>query len=1247
MGDIVQDRIVPEGPADSADSAYAELVKILSRTRRRLAMRALAGGLIRWLCVAGGGLAAALVLAAVLPSSVAGSLTLALGWLSLALSTFLVFLVLPLVRLPRVETLAVRLDSTLAPGANPLITSLQLGGMMRELRGGSEGPWVSLPILKRAVESGSAAARDMDTDTATRDPGMGRWARQLAGVGALSVAMVVLWPGEMGTSVWRLTNPMACGPVPVLLSAGPGDAELDAGADLTVRATVVGTDDAPVLKVRKLGGVWRRVEMRPAGSTAVQIPEGFVGAPTDLLAGESAWSEITPPDTGAVAAGSSGPALAGPGGRGARGDNGGALAGEGAGAANAGSGAGGAASGDDLAALPTADGIRRLPPHHYTFTLTNLQEDQEYNVAVSDRETPTWTVDVNQPPRAVAFRMHYAFPDYTGLPPHESVSASGDVTALKGATVEVEVSANRALAGARLVFGGGDPTARGEGPASGGDRTGAAKTVELTPVSEKSFKGAFRIMNPDRYSIAFVEESGRERSDPRTFSVTPMPDRAPMVRIISPDRAVDLPTEMTIDVASYAADDYGVSSLALIYFMEGGEESRLPVKTYPGAPRELYESYTWDLTELGLLPGEVVFYSVEVLDNDDVSGPKAGRSEVHSVRFPTMAEIYQRTQDEYEEGIDELADQLRRGKELRERLEEISREIKSGQGLSWEQRQRVKGAISDREKMEEAAKEVAESLDEIVDRMGGNGLVDDEVLEKMMEIKKLLSQINDPELRKSIEQLNEALEKVDKEALAKAMEKMKLDQEELLKRLDKTIELLKRLKAEEQMQAAREKVDELLKQQNDINSSLEKDSPTKDDMRGLAEDESEVKEGLGELEKSLSGLQEALQNIDPQTASEMGKQAAQASEEGLQKDAKEASQQMEAGAQQGAMKAGGRVAKGLSSMSQKLKTALESMQQRQAQQMAKKLEHAAKDLVFLSKGQEGMVSSSDAASPQDLARSQYQIHSGAAKVADDLEEVIRGSFSLSRKLGADLGEALDKMETATGAFEAGNKRSGLATGWGAVPSLNKAAMELMQASQSMMTMASSSCSSPSGKDAAKQKMQSMCNSQRGVNESTQGLMERIESEGGRLKQSTEEQLANLAARQEMIKKGMEEVSGQLGDKNDVLGRLDQITEDMQKVMDDMENRNVDRETIRRQQRILSRMLDAQRSVRRRDMDNQRISRVGIDQPNRPSPGAVPEELLNAEDRLRSEVLQGKADPIPPAYRRLVEEYFRAISGGGR
>jgi hypothetical protein len=59
-----------------------------------------------------------------------------------------------------------------------------------------------------------------------------------------------------------------------------------------------------------------------------------------------------------------------------------------------------------------------------------------------------------------------------------------------------------------------------------------------------------------------------------------------------------------------------------------------------------------------------------------------------------------------------------------------------------------------------------------------------------------------------------------------------------------------------------------------------------------------------------------------------------------------------------------------------------------------------------------------------------------------------------------------------------------------------------------------------------------------------------------------------------------------------------------------------------------------------------MSRTGDDPAGRVPPDAIPPELLEAMDRVRAEVLRGKADPIPSTYRRLVEEYFRAISVKG-
>jgi len=1178
------------------DAAYKEIRSTLSGARNRLAFSVLTGGLVRLLCVAGAALAVVLILAALLPSSVPGSLTLGLVWLSVVITAVGAFFVLPLVRLPSLEKLAVRIDDALAPGANPLISSLQLG---RKLRSAGDDPLVSRPIMRMAVKAGAERAGGMDMKPVTGDPNLGEWLRRLGLVAALAAAIVALWPGQLRTSVWRLTHPYACGPVPVRIAVAPGHAELDAGSDLEIEAVVTGTSEPPVLRLRKRGGVWKRAGMKEISPSKLKAQELLAFAPEEeeggpRAAGRPSGDGSSGRSTAEERAGSPGaPAFSG-------------------------------RTPDSASSREDRPGLPETAGHCYAVTLSGLQEDREYYVSVGDNLTETWKIKVNQPPRAVAFRMRYAYPDYTGLPPNETVSASGDVAALKGATVELEISANRELKGSTISFESGD-------------------TLTMIPTSPRSFAGAFRLMAEDAYAVTFTEPDGRERRDPRRFSLTPLPDHKPLVRILSPDRSIDLPSDMKVDVSTYAADDYGLTSLALVYFMEGGEESRAPIGTLGNAPREIHEVYTWDLTELGLLPGEVVYYSVEVLDNDTVSGPKASRSEIHSVRFPTMAEIYEDVEQDYEEGIDELTDALRRGRELRERLDEIMREVKSAEELTWEQRQSISGAVTEREKLGESVKQVTESLEEVVDKMGGSELVDEEVFEKIMEIQKLLSEISDPELLDSIQQLNEALQNVDRAAVAAAVEELKANQEQILKNLDKTIELLKRLKAEEQMQAALEQIEDLLAKQDEINSRLEKDGPSGEDLERMAGEESEVKEGLGDLEKSLKEVEEALSSIDPQASSEMGEQAKQASEEGLQKDAQQAMDEMRAGAPQPAMRSGEKVSKGLSSMAKNMSSAMEAMQQRMTAEMAKKLRKAAEDLVFVSKEQEGVVSSAEAVSPQDLARRQFQVHSGAAQVADDLEEVIRSSFSISSRLGRDLGDALLKMEKATSDFSNGRKQSGLADGWDAVPSLNKAAMELMKAGQDM---ASSSCPNPSGTQSARQQMQKLCGMQNEVNMGTQGLVQRIQKEGGRLQPSTEDQLARLAAQQEMVRKGMKEVAGELGDRKDILGRLDDLVEEMQDVVDEMQRQHVDRKTVRRQQRILSRLLDAQRSIRQRDLSQERISRTGLDPSGRTSPDAIPPDLLESVDRVRAEVLRGKADPVPASYRRLVEEYFRAISSRG-
>jgi hypothetical protein len=161
-----------------------------------------------------------------------------------------------------------------------------------------------------------------------------------------------------------------------------------------------------------------------------------------------------------------------------------------------------------------------------------------------------------------------------------------------------------------------------------------------------------------------------------------------------------------------------------------------------------------------------------------------------------------------------------------------------------------------------------------------------------------------------------------------------------------------------------------------------------------------------------------------------------------------------------------------------------------------------------------------------------------------------------------------------------------------------------------------------------------------VNEGTQQLLG--EMAGQRLQLDAGARLQQLAAQQEQIRQGLQDLAGQLAGRRDVLGRLDQIAEEMQETAEEMRERNVDQRLLRRQERILSRLLTAQRSIRRQDYEEQRRSRTGVDPGDRDSPGPIPIGLSQREE-IRRGILKGSQDPIPDDFRRLVDQYFRALT----
>ena len=85
---------------------------------------------------------------------------------------------------------------------------------------------------------------------------------------------------------------------------------------------------------------------------------------------------------------------------------------------------------------------------------------------------------------------------------------------------------------------------------------------------------------------------------------------------------------------------------------------------------------------------------------------------------------------------------------------------------------------------------------------------------------------------------------------------------------------------------------------------------------------------------------------------------------------------------------------------------------------------------------------------------------------------------------------------------------------------------------------------------------------------------------------------------------------------------------------------VDQETLDLQDRIVSRMLDASRSLHKRDYNKERESRSAGDVY---SQGGGPLQEDEAHKKLRRDILRALESGTPEEYQELVREYFRAIA----
>ncbi len=842
---------------------------------------------------------------------------------------------------------------------------------------------------------------------------------------------------------------------------------------------------------------------------------------------------------------------------------------------------------------------------------TNTEQSFRYFVknpwAVSD----TFNVEVFELPAVTRIDVRYDFPEYTGMKPETYLNTDGNLKAIRGTVAGLSVETNNPIKAARIVMNDGT-------------------TGEMTRQGRTAFSVNIPIDDNGSYYFKMIDLLDNE-SNRLVKGITALDDKIPEVRIAYPGRDTILTQNHLLPLHILGADDFGLNHLSLHYDLNSSGEATIDLRSAIGTKLLDYET-TFDLSPLKLLPGDRVVYWVELTDFSPQKN--VGVSERYTVRFPSIEEIYEEIEAQEEAKREELENTLEKAKDLSKEFEEKRRELMKKEEADWEDQKSLEEMMKRQEDLNKQVEDVAKEYKELAEKFNRNEALSQETLEKMDRIQQLMEQINNEQLQEAMQKMQDAMKDMKMEDVQKAMEEMKFSMEEFMQKLDQTIDLLEDIKKEQALQKSSEIAEEMLEMQKDLNERTKEGGESPQEL-------SKEQQQIGE---KLENLQEQLENtnsmLDEKSDSELKKMMEQLKEQmkqdSLSQDIQESSENLQQNkmqqAQQNQQSAQGK----MQSMLDKLKQMQSMMSGGMQADIGNIIQESITRLLLFSQMQER--------SAQRYIRDPFEIIDRQLANFEGIQITLQKLYSvpmvvlyLHPKFFSDASMTMKRYQAMFTSVNDSPGRTIRENLTGIQEGINLMIYDLMQSSSSM------SQGQGGGMQSMMQQLQQMSGEQMMLNSLTQQLMQQMLSQG-QLSGEGRSQLSRMGEDEARLAENMRRMLQNNPDALKGGSGLEDAAQQLEEIAKDMRYNKLDQELIDRQQRILSRMLEAQKSIHDREFSKKRKAETGKEKD-----WELPEDLrLRFEEIRRRALLQEDYKEYPREYQDVILEYLRRLneSSGG-
>ena len=869
--------------------------------------------------------------------------------------------------------------------------------------------------------------------------------------------------------------------------------------------------------------------------------------------------------------------------------------------------------------------LKKIDRDIFSYTFKNVQKDTEFKLFSGEFYSTPKAITMLPKPSIEEFTMHLDYPGYTGRK-DETMINIGDAFIPQGTKVRWTYTAKHTNEVA-LKF------------------ASSNKKHTLTNKRPQVFAHEQRIMSSDLYTV-YVDNEHLYLPDSSIYNLSVSPDNFPNITV---EQFIDSTENQVRYFVGSASDDYGLTSLKFNYTIvdktgrQKANESKAIAKT-PG--NEWTYDHILDIQSLNLEPGDKLTYFFEVWDNDGVNGSKSSKTDILAFEKPTL-EQFEAEEDANEEDIkDNVKEALKESKELKAEIRKLREKLLQKKELSWQEQKELEKLLEKQKEIQKKLEEAKQKFDENLKKQEEFNQQDEQIQEKQEQIQEMFEEVMDEEMKTLLEQIQELMQEMNKEEMMEQLEEFEMNEEMQEMEMDRLQELFKQLEFEKEMNELLDKLEELAEKQEELAKDTEEEKKPQEELK---KEQEEIAEEFEKLEEELEKLKE--DNEDLEFPKDLDEEKMEEDSEEVEEELEKSEESLEKKDNKKASKSQKSAAEKMKDMAGSLQQQMQDSDQETAEEDMQALRQLLENLITLSYDEEELIDNvqrSQVNTPRYIALVQEQF-----KLKEDFSLISDSLYALSKRVDqieSFVTEKLVETETRFGKAltdleerkkpEADDHQRRIMKNVNDLALMLSESMEQMQQSMACNMPGNQQCNKPGGEGKGKKGKVPKDKISEGQQQLGEDLKQMAgkQGKGGKGSPSSKE-FAEAAAKQAALRKALEDAKREMQEQGQGGQELQEIIDLMNKIEEDLVNKRLNNDLLKRQQDIETRLLQSDKADRKREKDNKRKGETA-EQIKRQLPPELQKYLKDKESE--SDIYKKVSPDVYPQYQKMIEQYYNAL-----